>query len=141
MKEDIQEIDFGVLAHALLPFGSAEFNPVKVEPEVIAAVSKSINNDLSASLNFGGSWNSALDETFLIYSAALGLGIDEKLSTFIEVYGNIFSSFVPLHNFDGGITYLLSEDLQLDLSAGKEISGVDSFWFISTGFSVRFNNI
>lgn len=141
LKENKQVVDFGILAHALLPIGSAAFNPTEVEPEIIAALSKSLNDDLSASLNFGGSWSSIFDETFLIYSAALGQAINARTSVFIEVYGNVFSSFSPIHNFNGGITYLLSENLQLDLSGGKGISGIDSYWFISSGLSVRFNKI
>ena len=141
LKESNQVIDFGILAHALLPIGSAAFNPIKVEPEIIAAVSKSLNDELSASLNFGGSWSSIINETFLIYSAALGQAINGSTSVFIEVYGNVFSSFSPIHNFNGGIIYLLSEDLQLDLSGGKGIAGVESYWFISSGLSIRFNNI
>jgi Putative MetA-pathway of phenol degradation len=141
LKENEQVIDFGILAHALLPIGSAAFNPIEVEPEIIAALSKSLNDDLSASLNFGGSWSSIIDETFLIYSAALGQALNGKTSVFIEVYGNVFSSFSPIHNFNGGIIYLLSEDLQLDLSGGKGIAGVESYWFISSGLSIRFNKI
>lgn len=139
LKESKQVVDFGILVHALLPIGSAAFNPIKVEPEIIAALSKSFNEDLSASLNFGGSWSSIIDETFLIYSAALGQAINGSTSVFIEVYGNVFSFSSPIHNFNGGIIYLLSEDLQLDLSGGKGIAGVESYWFISSGLSIRFN--
>lgn len=141
LKADRQAIDFGILAHALLPIGNAAFNPVKVEPEIIAALSKSINNNVSVSMNFGGSWSSIIDEAFLIYSTALGLAINSKISFFTEVYGNVFSSFSPIHNFNGGIIYLLSDDLQLDLSGGRGITGVESYWFISSGLSIRFNKI
>jgi hypothetical protein len=140
-KEDAQLIDFGILAHALLPLGSSAFNPDKVEPEIIAAFSKSLTDNFSTSLNFGASWNSEIEETFLIYSSAIGFAVNDNLSAFIEVYGNVFSSYKPIHNFDGGITYLLSEDFQLDVSAGKGISGIDSFWFLAGGFSFRINNI
>lgn len=141
LKEDIQLFNFGILAHALLPLGNSVFNPDKVEPEIIAAFSKSISDYFSASVNFGGSWNSIIDETFLIYSSAIGLAVNDDLSAFIEVYGNVFSSYKPIHNFDGGFTYLLSEDFQLDVSAGKGISGIDSFWFLAGGFSIRINKI
>jgi hypothetical protein len=141
LKENAQAFDFGILAHALLPIGSAAFNPSRVEPEVIGALSKSISDNLSASINFGGSWSSIIDETFLIYSAALGLAFNDRIAAFLEVYGNVFSSFAPIHNYNGGIIYLLSENLQLDLSGGNGISGLESYWFISSGLSMRFNKI
>jgi hypothetical protein len=141
LREGFQLIDFGILAHALLPLGSSAFNPDKVEPEVIAAFSKSVSDNFSASFNFGGSWNSEIDETFLIYSSAIGFNANDNLSAFIEAFGNVFSSYTPIHNFDGGITYLLSEDFQLDVSAGKGITGADSFWFFACGFSIRINKI
>jgi hypothetical protein len=141
LKEDLQPFDFGILAHALLPLGGSAFNSDKVEPEIIAAVSKSVSDNFSASINFGSSWDSLMDEAFLIYSSAIGFSVNEILSAFIEVYGNVFSTYKPVHNFDGGITYLLSEDFQLDASAGKGISGTDLFWFLACGFSFRINKI
>jgi hypothetical protein len=141
MREDYAPLDMGILAHALLPIGDAAFNPVKVEPEIIFALSKSVTERMSASVNFGGSWYSLIDEIYYIYSASMGYSLNDLSAIFIEMYGSLFTSYSPIHKFDGGFTYLISNQIQYDISAGKEVSGIDSFWFMSSGISVRFSNI
>lgn len=138
MREDYAPFDMGILAHALLPIGDAAFNPVKVEPEIIMAVSKSVSEKFSVSMNLGGSWYSLIDEIYYIYSAAMGYSPNDLTAFFIEVYGSLFNSYSPIHKFNGGFTYLISNQIQLDISAGNAISGVESFWFISSGISLRF---
>lgn len=141
LTEDINPFDFALLVHSFLPIGSSAFKPEKAEPQVIAAVSKSISEEVSLSVNLGGRYSSLFDKMTYQYSAAMGISLTNKLSTFLEAYGNFTPSVSPIHNFDTGLTYLLSDDLQLDLSGGKGISGIESFWFVSTGVSLRFNNL
>ena len=49
---------------------------------------------------------------------ALGLSISERLGTFVEYYGVIEEDAADQHSIDGGFTFLVNEDLQLDVSAG-----------------------
>jgi len=141
MREDYAPLDMGILAHALLPIGDAAFNPVNVEPEIIFALSKSVTERMSASVNLGSSWYSLIDEIYYIYSASTGYSLNDLSAIFIEVFGNLFTSYAPVHKFNGGFTYLVSNQIQLDISAGNAISGAESFWFISSGISLRFSNI
>ena len=78
-----------------------------------------------------------MTEVVYLYTTAIGISFNNEFSSFIKVYGDFNASLKPIHNFDGGFTYLLSNNLQVDISGGKGISGVDSFWFLSTGFSFR----
>lgn len=141
MREDHAPLDVGILARALLPIGDAAFNPVKVEPEIIMALSKSVSERFSVSMNLGGSWYSLIDEIYYIYSAAMGYSLNDLTAFFVEVYGSLFTSYSPIHKFNGGFTYLASNQIQLDVSEGNAISGVESFWFVSSGISIRFTNI
>jgi hypothetical protein len=58
-------------------------------------------------------------------SFSLGVGVGERLGTYVEVYG--FSEETEGGDVstyaDAGATYLLSEDLQLDLSVGTGLGG------------------
>jgi hypothetical protein len=41
------------------------------------------------------------------------------------------------HYFDGGFTYLLNDDVQLDLRAGVGLNDAAEDYFIGTGLSIR----
>jgi hypothetical protein len=135
-QEGSAPLDFGVLAHLIIPVYPL-FSLREIEPELIFAISRSISERFSVSANFGGSLDHQYVEIIYLYTLALGISLSDELGSFIEIYGNANESLTPVHNFDGGFTYLLSDNLQLDLSGGKGISGTDSFWFVSTGVSLR----
>jgi|GEM_PF-3970089 len=42
---------------------------------------------------------------------------------FLEYFGFFAPATAPLHNIDGGLTYLLMSNLQLDVSAGTKLNG------------------
>lgn len=44
----------------------------------------------------------------------------------------------PSNSFDGGFTYLLRDDLQVDASAGVGLSDDADDWFVGLGLSLRF---
>ena len=135
-QEGSAPFDVGLLAHLIVPvYPIISFQ--EIEPELIFALSRSLSERFSISANFGGSLDSRIVEIIYLYTLALGISLNDELSSFIEIYGNVNESLTPIHNFDGGFTYLLSDNLQLDISGGKGISGIDSFWFISTGLSLR----
>lgn len=141
IKEDNGLFDFGLLIHAALPVGAEAFKPGYTEPELIASLSKTLSDRFSIGFNAGGSLNSTTDELVYIYTGAVGISLTDELSAFLELYGSFSTKIFPEHNFDGGFTYLLSDDLQLDVSAGNGIAGIDSFWFISSGISLRIKNL
>ncbi len=44
----------------------------------------------------------------------------------------------PEHYFNGGFTYLLSDDVQWDIRAGKGLNGAADDYFVGTGVSLRY---
>ena len=52
------------------------------------------------------------------YTLATGFGLTDRLGAFVELYGDLgLDSAAPdTHSFDGGFTYLLRANLQLDLT-------------------------
>lgn len=139
--EERNSFALGLLAHVILPIGNAAFNPPDTDPQIIAAISKSLSEKLSIAGNLGATYSSFIEIMIYNYTAALNLSISEPLGMFLEAFGEINSSYSPVHNIDGGFTYLISENFQIDISGGKELSGVESFWFFSIGLSFRFLNL
>lgn len=140
LQEDYAPIELGLLVHAIVPvFPLVSFQ--SIEPELIFAISRSLSNQFSISANFGGSYSRQWSENIYIYTGSLGMSINEELNAFVEIYGNFSTPFSAIHNFDGGITYLLNNEFQFDMSAGRSINGIDFAWFVSSGISIRFSNI
>lgn len=42
------------------------------------------------------------------------------------------------HYFDGGLTFLVNDDMQFDIRAGKGLSDASADFFVGTGLSIRF---
>ncbi|MCP4708926.1 MAG: transporter [Planctomycetes bacterium] len=74
------------------------------------------------------------------YSAVLGVGVTEELGTFIEFFGEAATgqSAGPANSIDFGWTYLLAENLQIDMLAGFGLSDEAADWFIGAGVVYRF---
>lgn len=72
------------------------------------------------------------------YFVNLGYAVNKKTSVFIEYYGALENhSFT--NNFDGGIAYLLNDNIQLDLYSGGGKNDETITFFISAGVSYRLN--
>ncbi len=42
------------------------------------------------------------------------------------------------HYFDGGLTFLINDDVQFDVRAGKGLSDASLDYFVGSGLSIRF---
>ncbi len=71
-------------------------------------------------------------------SAGLSWGLTDDIGTFVEYFG-IFQEGRggPSHNLDGGFTFVLSDDVQLDASAGVGLNQQAPDFFVGTGLSLR----
>lgn len=78
-------------------------------------------------------------ETFFIYTASLGMELFSKTGAFVEVFGSTFfeGSSTPESAVDGGITYLVADNLQLDFAAGLGMSQASPDWSLGAGVSLR----
>lgn len=136
-----------LIAALSLPIGEEEFSSRKVDPSFRFALSHTLSERISLGYNFGAAWESDLDDendrdslAFFNYTATLGIGLSDRLGVFIELFGDVPINALggPRHSFDGGITYRLLDNLQLDASAGSGFSSDADDWFAGLGLSVRF---
>jgi hypothetical protein len=138
-----------LLAHLELPyFGSPMFKVKHLAPRFRFSMQHTITERISFSYNVGGEWDGNSQDATIIYTASLGMGLVRNLNMFVEAYGfmtensnkqDAFSgSFTNDHRLDGGLTYLLKSNLQLDVSGGIGISKVSPDSFLSCGLSWRF---
>lgn len=100
------------------------------------AVSHSLTEHLDLGYNLGYNY-SGHGRGDLTYSVALGIGLSEKIGMYLETYGE-YSDFRQINlNYDGGFTYLLKKNLQLDFSLGIGIN--QKMNYFSLGFSWNIN--
>jgi hypothetical protein len=135
-----------VLASLNLPSGAEEFTESRVVPAFNFAFSNTLTERLALGYNVGGLWFVERDElgyehtSFAgFWSASLGIGICERWGAFVELFGNPVISALgrSSSSLDGGFTWLVRPNVQLDLSGGFGLSGDAPEWFAGFGVSFR----
>ena len=88
--------------------------------------------------NLGGAWSDDFNTFQSLYTLVLGHSISSKLGAFLELYGFFPESSQPDHQIDGGFTYLVSSDIQIDLYGGFGLSEESPDGILGFGLSWRF---
>lgn len=127
--------------------GSEGLHPTYSYPVSKIAASNTLSKKFSLGYNLGFAYNGEDADGFFIYSAILYYSVIPKLAIFVEPYGNFDQNDFPNHYVDGGLMYLISKNIQLDLSGGlsvgdninRDSESIDKK-FVSLGFSWRLPN-
>ena len=131
-KEDVKtEIAF--LSHIIIPTAKTELTLNEIGTINKLSIAHDISDRFGLGYNLGydyfgyGSGN-------LTYSLALGLGISDKVGLYIEPYGALVDFDNHESSFDAGFTYLVQDNLQLDISAGTGLNY--NMNYVSIGCSI-----
>lgn len=126
------------IGHVSLPnVASTAFITDYFAPEFRFVMQHTLSEKFSLSYNLGAEWDGFTPEPTFIYTVATGYSITEKLGSYIELFGFAPQNNEANHNFDGGITYLISTNFMLDLSSGFGISENAPDNYFALGFSFR----
>ena len=128
-----------------VPSGSSAFTNNQVLPGAIWIYAWEINDLVSTA---GSSqFNKAVDEatsasyTEFAQSWAVAYSLTDRLGAYTEWFAFFPSgadTAKPQHFFDGGFTYLLTDNIQYDIRAGVGLNEAADDYFIGTGLSIRF---
>ncbi len=128
-----------LIVHADLPyFGSPEVRPKSIVPRFRFTMSHSLSDRTSLSYNLGAEWNEADPIPTHIYTLTLGRNLSDKWGMYLESYGFLNKNLPTDHRVDGGVTYLITNNLQLDASAGVGLTAFSPNSFVGFGCSWRF---
>ena len=76
----------------------------------------------------------------LTYTMAIGTSLTEKLSFFMEPYGELIEFNNLILNFNSGFTYLIKRNLQLDCSYGSGINNKINFFSFGISWLIQKKN-
>ena len=136
-----------LLVGVSLPVGKEQFSSGRADPSFRLNLSHTLSDRLSFGYNLGATWESTLDETndrdtlsLFNYTAVLGVSLSDRAGLFAEVFGDIpfNAKGGPRNSVDGGLTYLIRDNLQIDGAAGFGLSDSADDWFVGLGITARF---
>ena len=129
--------DLAILFSLFLPIGAEKLTSSDVEPNAVLSLSKSATNYLDIGCNIGIHYNSSDQKSLYFYTLAAGFGITEEFGAFTEIFSEILSNSSPFYSINAGFTYLLLNNLQLDISGGNGFFNSLEVWYFGAGFSIR----
>ena len=135
--------ELALLGGLSLPTGDRRFSSGGADPSFLVAFAHELAPRLSLGYNAGAAWESSADhpdrDAFVLYSLALGVGLTDRLGAFFEVFGDrqVTGPIATSVSADSGLTFLLTEVIQLDVSVGRGLRGPADDLFVGTGLSLR----
>jgi hypothetical protein len=128
-----------LLLTAGLPRGDGELRAAEIEPELKLLLAYDLTPRLSLASNLGVALPSVDGDRPAqgIASVSLGVGLGERVGTFLEVYGFFAGPEDDTAFVDGGFTVALGRDQQLDVRLGRELRGERPETFAGVGYAVR----
>lgn len=122
------------LSHLILPTGAKDVTIDNFGTINKLSISHKISETVGIGYNVGYDYFGRRKGDFT-YSLAMAIGITPKLGIYLEPYGGIIEFDNHEANFDAGITYLIKDNFQLDVSFGTGIN--HNMNYISAGMSVN----
>lgn len=132
--------DFSVLGSVKIPNVGDEVKQVKYfTPEFVLLFSNEINERIGIGYNIGVEWSDDLEEKNYFYSVSAGYSITPKLGTFFELYGDLKTDIKnSSQNIDGGFSYLIKNNLQVDIYGGIGLTDDTNNFILGTGIAFKF---
>ncbi len=121
--------------------GYKAFNTSYLAPAFRFTMQHSLSNRFSFGYNLGYEWDGESSNPNFIYTLTTGVSITNKIGGYVEFFGNSQNKIFSENKFDGGFTYLISDDFMIDASGGFDIVNYNHTNFFSLGFSYRFKAI
>ena len=130
-----------VVAGTSLPVGHEELTSDAWEPFATLAFDWEVSDRLGVGANLGGAALEGEDGRFteVHWSVSGGYGLTDRLGSYLEYYGisEDEADGSTLHYVDAGLTWLIHNDLQVDVRIGRGLNGEDPDDYIGLGAAVR----
>jgi hypothetical protein len=126
------------IAHLLLPnIASEDFKAEHYAGEFRFTMQHTLSDKVKLGYNLGAEWDGESPDATFVYTFTTGFSITEKFGIYAEVFGFAPENETAYHSFDGGITYLLSDNAMIDASGGFGLTENAPDYYAALGFSFR----
>ena len=127
-------LQFGL---SLASTGSNAFESRHTQPTITWLMTKSVTDNFGVTVNLGAGWGDDSPAATYSYALSMDMSLPENLGAFLEFYGDLPELGSHAHAVNYGLTYLLQENLQLDVSSGVGLVDEATDYFIGLGISGR----
>jgi hypothetical protein len=135
-KGIIPKISF--ISHLAIPnFSSMQFRTTYYAPNFRFTILHTLTEDITLSYNIGAEWDGENPQPVFIYTLAPAYSFNDRLGAYIELYGFAPQTEDANHRADGGITYLIKKNIQLDISGGCRVTDNAPEYYGALGLSMR----
>ena len=87
--------------------------------------------------NIGAEWDGEETKPKWLYAVDQEIELSKQWEIFVETFGYFQQGQAAQHNVDGGIAFFPTNNMKVDVTAGKGLSKEAPDYFISAGFSFR----
>lgn len=137
--------EMALIPQMTVPTGSSAFSSNRTLLGTNLLYGWELTEDISTagSTQFNESVDGGTGTTYTEWAQSwtVAFSLTDELGAYTEWYG-LFASGADTaqneHYFNGGFTYLLSDDVQFDIRAGVGLNDAAADYFIGTGLSIRF---
>lgn len=130
--------EIALMGHFEIPFsGKRDYSSDYLNPEIRLAALHTLSPRWALGYNAGVFAQGSTNEWNFLYSLVVGYSANPKIGLYAEAYGTNAPQFKSDFRIDGGMTFLLRHNLQLDLSGGIGISELAPDGFVGVGLSWR----
>lgn len=138
--------EMALIPQMTVPTGANAFSSDEALPGVNWIYSWGINDFLSiaGSTQFNRARDEGTGATYTEWAQSLtaGYSLTDELGAYTEWYAffpNGADTARVEHYFNGGFSYLVSNDIQWDIRAGTGLTDASDDFFVGTGLSIRFH--
>jgi Putative MetA-pathway of phenol degradation len=130
-----------LIAHIGFPkLASQSKGQAKLSPNFRFTMQHQVTEKATLAYNIGAEWDGDTQQGAAIYTLTTSRSLADKIGAYIEFYGFLSKAFPSQHNFDGGFTMLLKDNILIDISASKGLIASATGNYISLGLSFRLPN-
>ena len=130
--------EIAFIGHVNVPgFASNDFKTKSTGTDFRFSLAHTLSEKSSLGYNIGMAWGGDSTTASYLYTLAYGYSISDKVGAYFELYGDILEDSSFNHLWGAGITYLINDNIQLDISGGTGITQNVQDLFLSAGISVR----
>jgi len=133
-------VPIALLLVSTWPSGEPEVSVGQTEMGLKLAASRDLNERVGISFNLGAV-SSYVDQGrtwSALASVSTGISLNDRTSGFVELLADIPQSHAWQPVLDGGLTFLVRSDLQLDAYLGKGLNSHAADYKVGAGLSFRF---